>query len=64
VTNVYQRASANLHVRPMPEIVRFFDGFEIVGPGVVWTTQWRPDPGIQPAVPNFLQAGVGRKPAS
>jgi SAM-dependent methyltransferase len=64
VTNVYQRASANLHVRPLPEIVRFFDGFELVDPGVVWMAQWRPDPGIPPAAANSLLAGVGRKPAS
>ncbi|HUN37130.1 MAG TPA: SAM-dependent methyltransferase, partial [Trebonia sp.] len=60
-TSVYQQASASLHVRPHPEIARFFDGFEIVDPGLVWTAQWRPDPRIPPAAPHSLVAGVGRK---
>jgi SAM-dependent methyltransferase len=63
-TDVYQRASASLHVRPLPELVRFFDGFELADPGVVWMGQWRPDPGIPPAAPDSLLAGVGRKPTS
>jgi SAM-dependent methyltransferase len=64
VTSVYQQASANLHVRPLPEIERFFDGFELVDPGVAWMTEWRPDPGIPPLAGRSLRAGVGRKPAS
>jgi hypothetical protein len=62
VTSVYRQASAQLHVRPRPEIVRFFDGFELIEPGVVWITEWRPDPGI-PAEgpPRSLLGGVGRK---
>jgi SAM-dependent methyltransferase len=63
VTNVYQQASANLHVRSLPEIRRFFDGFDLVDPGVVWMTDWRPDPSILPGAGRSLRAGVGRKPA-
>jgi S-adenosyl methyltransferase len=64
VTNVFQNASAQMHVRPVKEIERFFDGFEILDPGVVWMANWRPDPGVQPAGrPNSLYGGVGRKPA-
>jgi len=64
VTNVYRTASAQIHVRPVPEIERFFDGFEIIEPGVVWMARWRPDPGTSPAGrPNSLYGGVGRKPA-
>jgi O-methyltransferase involved in polyketide biosynthesis len=64
VTNVYQKASAQIHVRPRKEIERFFDGFEILEPGVVWMADWRPDPGTRPAGrPNSLFGGVGRKPA-
>jgi hypothetical protein len=62
VTNVYQNASAQIHVRSTKEIERFFDGFEIIEPGVVWTANWRPDPGIRPAGrPDSLHGGVGRK---
>lgn len=49
VTNVYQNASAQIHVRSTKEIERFFDGFEIIEPGIVWTADWRPDPGTRPA---------------
>ena len=65
VRSVYQNASAQLHVRPVKEIGRFFDGFEILDPGLVWMAAWRPDPGTRPAGrPNSLYGGVGRKPAS
>ena len=64
VRSVYQNASAQLHVRPVKEIRRFFDGFEILDPGLVWMAAWRPDPGTRPAGrPNSLYGGVGRKPA-
>ena len=63
--SVYQHASAHLHVRPLPEIERFFDGFELVDPGVVWMSEWRRDPGVPPATPlESLRGGVGRKPAT
>jgi O-methyltransferase involved in polyketide biosynthesis len=63
VTSVYRQASAQLHVRPLPEIRRLFDGFDLIDPGVVWLTQWRPDPGVPPCGPvKSLRAGVGRKP--
>jgi hypothetical protein len=65
VTNVYRNASAQIHVRPVREIERFFDGFEIIEPGVTWIARWRPDPGTRPAGrPNSLYGGLGRKPAS
>jgi hypothetical protein len=62
VTSVYYRASAQLHFRSGQEIRRLFDGFDLVDPGVVWITEWRPDPGV-PAEgpPRSLRGGVGRK---
>jgi SAM-dependent methyltransferase len=63
VTRVYRQASAQLHVRPLTEIQRFFDGFDLIDPGVVWINEWRPDPAIPPAgQPRSLRGGVGRKP--
>jgi S-adenosyl methyltransferase len=63
VTNVYRQASAQLHVRPLEEIQRFFEGFDLIDPGVVWINEWRPDPGVRPAgQPRSLRGGVGRKP--
>jgi len=62
VTSVYRRASAQLHVRSLPDIQRFFDGFDLIEPGLVWINEWRPEPGIPPAgQPRSLRGGVGRK---
>jgi hypothetical protein len=62
-TSVYRRASAQLSARPLPEILRFFDGFELVEPGLVWMPEWRPEPGTERSGRlKSLCAGVGRKP--
>ncbi len=63
VTSVLRHASAQLHVRSQPEIRRFFDGFELIEPGVTWINEWRPDRGTAPEGPRHsLCGGVGRKP--
>jgi S-adenosyl methyltransferase len=36
VQNVCRNASAQMHVRPKKQIERFFGGFEILDPAVVW----------------------------
>ncbi|MGH4023257.1 MAG: SAM-dependent methyltransferase [Pseudonocardiaceae bacterium] len=49
--------------RSRTEITRFFDGLELLEPGVVSISQWRPDPadvGAPVRVNTF--GGVGRKP--
>jgi hypothetical protein len=47
--------------RTYDEVARFFTGLELVEPGIVSTSRWRPDPGIeQPADPAY--AAVARKP--
>ena len=62
-SSVYSRSSAQLHPRTLPEILRFFDGLELVEPGLVWLSEWRPDPGVPPAGRlTSLRACVGRKP--
>jgi trans-aconitate methyltransferase len=62
VTSVYRQASAQLHVRSLAEIQRFFDGLEMIEPGLVWINEWRPDPGIPGAgQPRSLRGGVARK---
>jgi hypothetical protein len=50
-------------VRRPDQIVRFFDGLELVDPGVVPIGRWRPDHGLsgQPESPTNL-GGVARKP--
>ena len=50
-------------VRTPGQIADFFDGLELLEPGVVSTTQWRPDPadpGSQKLMDEF--GAVGRKP--
>lgn len=62
-SSVFSRSSAQLHPRTLPEILRFFVGLEIVEPGLVWLSEWRPDPGVPPTGRlTSLRACVGRKP--
>jgi hypothetical protein len=42
-------------------ILRFFDGLELVEPGVVPGPQWRPASDLEAASPTVMWAGVGRK---
>jgi hypothetical protein len=63
VTSVYRQASAQLHVRSLAGIQRFFDGFDLIEPGLVWINEWRTGPGFRSAgQPRSLRGGVGRKP--
>jgi SAM-dependent methyltransferase len=39
----YQHANEQLHVRTREEITSWFDGMELVDPGVVFLPDWRPD---------------------
>jgi trans-aconitate methyltransferase len=48
-------------LRPHAEIVAFFDGLELVPPGVVQTSQWRPVNETEAESPASLWAGVARK---
>jgi hypothetical protein len=51
-------------IRDRTEVRAFFDGLEIVEPGLVHVADWRPDSsgGVQ-APEAFEYGGVGRKPA-
>ncbi|MGD0603819.1 MAG: SAM-dependent methyltransferase [Streptosporangiaceae bacterium] len=60
---VYRQASSQLHVRPLADVLRFFDGFELVEPGFTWLAEWRPEPGTAPiGRVQSMRGGVGRKP--
>ncbi|CAL9483686.1 SAM-dependent methyltransferase [Streptomyces sp. XY006] len=55
------------HVRPVAEIAGFFEGLELVEPGVVRVPEWRPDPadaGAGDAGAVDAYCGVGRKPGT
>ena len=50
-------------MRSPEEIAGYFEGLELVEPGLVDVTRWRPDPspsGLPPILHNLI--GVGRKP--
>jgi hypothetical protein len=44
------------------EVARFFDGLDLVAPGLIRAEEWRPDPADQATATTSLLAGVGRKP--
>jgi S-adenosyl methyltransferase len=48
--------------RSHAEVARFFDGLELVPPGVVAVQDWRPDTGLEAAARSAMWGGVGRKP--
>lgn len=61
--DVYRRIGSPLLMRSHAEVVRFFDGYELVDPGVVAMPRWRPEtpPEHEDAVVFSGFAGVGRK---
>jgi hypothetical protein len=56
-----QAMAGGVTFRPREEVLRFFDGLDLVEPGLVSTTQWRPGAEVSP-VPLPMWAGVARKP--
>jgi S-adenosyl methyltransferase len=60
---VYERASERVWPRSRDQILSFFDGFELLEPGLVPKHQWRPVTGIAAGnTPNIQWGAVGRKP--
>jgi hypothetical protein len=57
-----EHATPPITARARDQIVRFFDGLELIEPGVVPVAQWRPDAGLLHAPEVALYAGVARKP--
>jgi hypothetical protein len=58
---VYNRSvSTPAQMRSRADIRRFFDGFELVDPGLVYIPQWRPDsPADVPSDPSRVWGLVG-----
>ncbi|HXP18305.1 MAG TPA: SAM-dependent methyltransferase [Streptosporangiaceae bacterium] len=63
VEQIYTKTSAAAQTRSHAQILRFFDGLDMVEPGLVYLPLWRPD-GPVPDHPEraWFYAGVGRKP--
>jgi SAM-dependent methyltransferase len=65
--DVYRKTTTPGGPRARAQIERFFDGLELVEPGLVWVSTWRPeehhdDPFIDQPQRSGMLAGVGRKP--
>ncbi|MCU7725386.1 SAM-dependent methyltransferase [Actinoplanes sp. KI2] len=56
-----QSKGANYYLRTVEQITAFFDGLDLVEPGVVSTPQWRPD-SADTAEEIAVYCGVARKP--
>jgi hypothetical protein len=64
VTQLYKNATASLTVRSHDEILPFFDGFELLDPGLVQAPLWRPDgeaPDVEELRRVAFYGGVGVK---
>jgi hypothetical protein len=65
VERVFDEATEHAHVRSRAAIRALAAGLEIIGPGLVWPPQWRPDPGeLVPAnvAESYYCVLVARKP--
>ena len=58
---VYEFSNARLRPRGRRQVVRFFDGWELLAPGLVPRHQWRPGPGAEPIPFDASWAGVAVK---
>jgi hypothetical protein len=62
VMDIYRDASAPARYRTRDQIAAFFDGFELIDPGLVPLPDWRPEPRPYPAGEVWGLCGIGRKP--
>jgi hypothetical protein len=54
-----EASTGSFHARPQDEVVRFFDGWQLLEPGVVLATKWRADE----TESTVISVGVAQKPA-
>jgi hypothetical protein len=57
-----ERVAEQATLRGHDETARFFDGLELVEPGIVAVAKWRPDSDLDSARPSSMWCGVARKP--
>jgi hypothetical protein len=48
--------------RPRPVVEHFYEGLDLVEPGVVKVTEWRPMSEVEAKGATTMWGGVGRKP--
>ena len=61
VEQLYQLTTASLVTRTRTQVERFFDGLDLLDPGLVEIQRWRPDERGS-TLPGGFYGGVGRKP--
>lgn len=61
---LYKRATASMNFRGRAQVESFFEGYELVDPGIVLVAQWRPEESVTTEAAERIPgwAGVGRKP--
>ena len=57
-----QMMAEKVTFRDRAAVARFFDGLELVEPGLVQASKWRPATDVEASSPAALWAGVARKP--
>jgi hypothetical protein len=60
VERLYQLTTASMVTRTRAQVERFFDGFDLLDPGLVEVQLWRPDD-WDSMLPGGFYGGVGRK---
>jgi S-adenosyl methyltransferase len=61
VRRLNQSVAEKATMRDRAGVTRLFDGLELVEPGVVRVSEWRPDSDLEAASPTGLWGGVARK---
>jgi O-methyltransferase involved in polyketide biosynthesis len=62
VRRMNESMAQKVRLRDHAQVTRMFKGLELVEPGVVKASQWRPESDAEAATPTVLWAGVARKP--
>jgi hypothetical protein len=58
-----ERSSEKITLRNREEVARFFTGLDLVEPGIVQVSQWRPRSELEASATDTLWGGVARKTA-
>ncbi|MBW8487372.1 SAM-dependent methyltransferase [Actinomadura parmotrematis] len=62
VAAAYRSQGIPMKPRTRAEVAAFFDGLELLEPGIVRSVHWRPDGPVDPDDTNHMYVGVARKP--
>lgn len=57
----YERSANPVTERNKADVSRFFAGYDLVEPGVVFTRQWRPEIDLEFDHNSLIYGGVGRR---